>query len=92
VNEITILAALSQINRAAYQSRQIQAIKMRDRILENSVKILNYDSMTGNYNVQNTTGQIFSARAISNGTFALGSQVSLVAPIGGIPIIDAMPR
>lgn len=92
MNEITLLASLSQINRAAYQSRQIQAQKKSDRILENSVKILSYDSTTGNYNAQNTAGQIFSARAISNGTFALGSQVSLVAPIGGIPIIDAMPR
>jgi hypothetical protein len=92
MNEIALLASLSQVNRAAYQSRQVQAQKKSDRILENSVKILNYDADTGHYKVQNTAGKIFSARAISNGTFALGSQVSLVTPIGGIPIIDAMPR
>ena len=92
MNEITILAAISNINRAVYQSRQLQVQKARDRILENSVKILNYDAATAQYNVKNTAGQIFSARAISNGVFATGDQVSLVAPIGGIPIIDAMPR
>ncbi|MBN3875244.1 hypothetical protein [Nostoc sp. JL23] len=92
MNEITLLESLSQINRAAYQSSLVQAQKQRDRILENSVKVLNYDSVTTNYNVKNTAGQIFSARPISNGVFAIGNQVSLVAPIGGIPIIDAMPR
>ncbi|MBW4677137.1 MAG: hypothetical protein KME52_24970 [Desmonostoc geniculatum HA4340-LM1] len=92
MNEIILLAALSSTNRAAYQSRQVQAQKARDRVLENSVKILSYDSITGNYNVANTAGQIFSARPISNGVFAIGDQVSLVAPVGGIPIIDAMPR
>ncbi|MEH1808508.1 hypothetical protein [Nostoc sp.] len=92
MNEISVLANIAAINRSVYQARQVQIQKAHDRILENSVKILNYDSITGNYNVQNTAGQIFSARAISNGTFALGSQVSLVAPVGGIPIIDAMPR
>ncbi|MEH1902523.1 MAG: hypothetical protein V7L04_14160 [Nostoc sp.] len=70
----------------------MQAQKKSDRILENSVKILSYDAIIGNYNVQNTAGQIFSARAISNGVLATGDQVSLVAPVGGIPIIDAMPR
>ncbi|QLE47826.1 hypothetical protein FD724_07250 [Nostoc sp. C057] len=92
MSEITMLINLSLINRAGYQSRQVQARHKSDRILENSVKILNYDSNLGNYNVKNTAGQIFSARAISNGVFAIGDQVSLVAPVGGIPIIDAMPR
>ncbi|MEH2148616.1 hypothetical protein [Nostoc sp.] len=92
MNEITLLASLSQVNRAVYQSSLVQAQKQRDRILENSVKVLNYDADLGQYNVKNTVGQIFSARAISNGVFAIGDQVSLVAPVGGIPIIDAMPR
>lgn len=92
MNEISILQSLSLVNRCAYQSRQLQAQKKSDRALENSVKILNYDADTGNYRVQNTAGQIFSSRAISNGVFAIGDQVSLVAPIGGIPIIDAMPK
>ncbi|WP_445634570.1 hypothetical protein NSTC745_06391 [Nostoc sp. DSM 114161] len=92
MNEIKILETLSQINRAAYQARQVQAQKTRDRALENSVEILNYDSVTGNYKVRNTNGQMFSARPISNGVFAIGDRVSLVAPVGGIPIIDAMPR
>lgn len=92
MNESILLANITAVNRAAYQLRQVQAQKQRDRIQENSVKILNYDAELGQYNVQNTAGQIFSARAISNGVFAKGDQVSLVAPIGGIPIIDAMPR
>lgn len=92
MNEIMMLNSLATINRSIYQSRQLAAQKAVDRILENSVKILNYDAVTGNYNVQNTAGTIFSARPISNGVFATGDQVSLVAPVGGIPIIDAMPR
>ncbi|MEH2029803.1 MAG: hypothetical protein V7K67_09025 [Nostoc sp.] len=92
MQEIETLSQIASINRSAYQARQILAQKSSDRILENSVKILNYDAVTGNYNVQNTAGTIFSARAISNGVFAIGDQVSLVAPVGGIPIIDAMPR
>jgi hypothetical protein len=92
MDEIARLANLSLINRGIYQSKLCAAQKQSDRILENSVKVLNYDSITGNYNVKNTNGQIFSARAISNGVFAIGDQVSLVAPVGGIPIIDAMPR
>ncbi|MEH1976079.1 MAG: hypothetical protein V7L02_23270 [Nostoc sp.] len=92
MNEVSLLLSLSQINRTAYQLRQVEVQKRSDRVQENSVKILNYDSLTGNYNVKNTAGQIFSARAISNGVFAIGDQVSLVTPIGGIPIIDAMPR
>ena len=92
MNEIMMLNTLAAINRNTYQTHQVQAQKVVDRIIENSVKILNYDAITGNYNVRNTAGQIFSARAISNGVFAIGDQVSLVAPIGGIPIIDAMPR
>lgn len=87
-----ILKTLATVNRSTYQIRQMQAQKTADRILENSVEILNYDAAMGNYNVRNTNGQIFSARAISNGVFGIGDQVSLVAPIGGIPIIDAMPR
>ncbi|MFK0731419.1 MAG: hypothetical protein ACFKPT_02580 [Gloeotrichia echinulata GP01] len=92
MNEISLLQSLSLVNRSAYQSRQLQAQKKSDRTLENSVKILNYDADIGNYRVKNTAGKIFSARAISNGVFAIGDQVSLVAPIGGIPIIDAMSR
>lgn len=92
MSEIQILRSRSLINRNNYQNRQLQERKKSDRILENSVKILNYDATTGNYNVKNTNGQIFSSRAISNGVFAIGDQVSLVAPVGGIPIIDAMPR
>jgi hypothetical protein len=92
MNEISILRSLANINRGIYLSKQVQAQKAADRILENSVKILSYDSVTGNYNCENTNGQIFSARAISNGVFAISDRVSLVAPIGGIPIIDAMPR
>ncbi|MHC5779308.1 hypothetical protein [Nostoc sp.] len=92
MDETLILRSRSTINRATYYSKQVEAQKKSDRILENSVKILNYDAVTGNYNVQNTAGQIFSARPISNGVFATGDQVSLVAPVGGIPIIDAMPR
>jgi hypothetical protein len=92
MNETQILASLSLVNRGIYQSKLYAAQKQSDRILENSVKVLNYDSNLGNYNVKNTAGQIFSTRAISNGVFAIGDQVSLVAPVGGIPIIDAMPR
>lgn len=92
VDELKILAGISQINRNIYQSKQVQAQNKSDRIQENSVKILNHDALTGNYNVKNTAGQVFSARAISNGVFAIGDQVSLVTPVGGIPIIDAMPR
>ena len=92
MNETFILQSAANINRAIYQSRQVQAQKAADRILENSVKILSYDADLGQYNVKNTAGQIFSARAISNGVFAIGDQVSLVAPVGGIPIIDSMPR
>ncbi|MEH1777113.1 hypothetical protein [Nostoc sp.] len=92
MNEISLLLSLSQINRASYRLRQVEVQKRSDRILENSVKVLSYDSVTTNYNVKNTAGQTFSARPISNGVFAIGDQVSLVAPVGGIPIIDAMPR
>lgn len=92
MDEISILQSLANVNRGIYQAKLVQIQKATDRILENSVTILNYDAVTGNYNVQNTSGQIFSARAISNGVFAIGDQVSLVAPVGGIPIIDAMPR
>ncbi|HYX17295.1 MAG TPA: hypothetical protein VE944_23660 [Nostoc sp.] len=92
MSEASMLMNLSLINRAGYQSRQVQVQSKSDHTLENSVKILNYDAQLGQYNVKNTAGQIFSARAISNGVFAIGDQVSLVAPVGGIPIIDAMPR
>ncbi|MBD2489003.1 hypothetical protein [Aulosira sp. FACHB-615] len=93
MNEIYLLATTSAVNRAAYQQRQVQQIKQSDRAQENTVKILGYDSETGHYKVSNSAGQIFSARAISNsGALAKGSQVSLVTPVGGIPIIDAMPR
>ncbi|HYW20248.1 MAG TPA: hypothetical protein VE956_13250 [Nodularia sp. (in: cyanobacteria)] len=92
MSEIQILRSLASTNRGIYHSKLVQAQKAADRIQENSVKILNYDAQLGQYNVRNTAGQIFSARAISNGVFAIGDQVSLVAPIGGIPIIDAMPR
>ncbi|BBD69535.1 hypothetical protein NIES4072_31320 [Nostoc commune NIES-4072] len=92
MDEISILRSLASTNRSIYQSKLVSAQKASSRILENSVKILNYDADLGQYKVKNTAGQIFSARAISNGVFAIGDQVSLVAPIGGIPIIDAMPR
>ncbi|MEH2393691.1 MAG: hypothetical protein V7K21_19190 [Nostoc sp.] len=92
MNEISILRSLGLTNRGIYHSKLVQTQKTSDRILENSVKILNYDAQVGQYNVQNTAEQIFSARAISNGVFAIGDQVSLIAPVGGIPIIDAMPR
>lgn len=93
MNEIALLATTAAINRASYQHRQVQSQKKSDRTQENTAKILGYDSEIGHYRVSNSAGQIFSARAISNsGALAKGSQVSLVAPIGGIPIIDAMPR
>lgn len=92
MNEIAILNAVSQINRAAYQSRQVQQQRKSDRLQENSVTILGYDSATGRYKVKNAAGQVFSARAISNGGFGRGDTVSLSTPIGGIPIIDAMTR
>jgi hypothetical protein len=92
MNEIKILENLALINRGIFQSNLCTAQKRSDRNLENSVIILGYDADAGHYKVKNTIGQIFSARAISNGVFAIGDQVSLVAPVGGIPIIDAMPR
>jgi hypothetical protein len=92
MNEMQILASLQIVNRGIYQSKLCAAQKQERSVIENSVKILNYDSITGNYNVKNTAGQIFSSRPISNGIFAIGDQVSLVAPIGGTTIIDAMPR
>ncbi|MEH1821529.1 MAG: hypothetical protein V7L31_21020 [Nostoc sp.] len=92
MDELSILRSLANTNRSIYHSKLVQAQKATDRILENSVKILNYDADTGNYRAKNTAGTIFSARAISNGVFAISDQVSLVAPVGGIPIIDAMPR
>ncbi|MBD2437371.1 hypothetical protein [Nostoc sp. FACHB-110] len=92
MNELSILQSLSLMNRASYQQKQVQIQKRIDRTQEATVKIIGYDSETGHYRVSNAAGQIFSARAISNGVLAKGDQVSLVTPIGGIPIIDAMPR
>lgn len=92
MNEISLLQSLSLVNRAAYQNRQVQAQKISDRSQELSVKILGYDADTGNYRVKDTTGKITFSRAISNSAaLSKGNQVSLVSPIGGIPIIDAMP-
>ncbi|MBD2771182.1 hypothetical protein [Iningainema tapete] len=93
MKEIELLRNISIQNRHTYQVKQIGIQKARDRILEHSTRILGYDSTTGNYQVQNANGQIFSARAISNSSaLCKGANVSLVAPVGGIPIIDAMPR
>ncbi len=93
MNEISLLQNLAIGNRVSYQAKQVQSQKTSDRIQENSVKILGYDASTGHYKVQNVSGQIFSARAISNSAaLSKGTQVSLVTPVGGIPIIDAMPR
>lgn len=93
MNELSILKSISLINRATYQSKQVQERKKSDRIQEESVEILGYDAATGYYKVRNTNGKISLAKSISNsGALSRGTQVSLVTPIGAVPIIDAMPR
>ena len=93
MNEISILKTTTIANRGAYQQKIIQAQKERTQQQEYTATILGYDSATGNYNVQNETGSVVSARAISNSSaLCKGAAVSLVTPRGGIPIIDAMPR
>lgn len=88
-----MLQTRALINRTAYQARQVQVQKRSDRTQEQSAKIVNYDPSTGYYKVINTSGQTFLAKAISNsGALSKGAQVSLVIPVGGVPIIDAMPR
>lgn len=92
-NEITSLTSISKLNRAAFRTKAAQAQKTRDRTTESTATILGYDSTTGNYRVQNADGKVISARAISNSSaLHKGASVSLVAPQGGTPIIDAMPR
>jgi hypothetical protein len=92
MNEIAMLQNLAIANRTAYRNKQSQSQKVSDRASENSAQILGYDSTTGRYRVQNSKGQIFSAKAISNsGALAKGNKLSLSTPVGGIPIIDAMP-
>ncbi|MFB2769832.1 hypothetical protein ACE1AT_11165 [Pelatocladus sp. BLCC-F211] len=92
MNEISTLMQISQINRTAYRSRQIQAQKTSDRTQEFSAQVLGYDPTTGQYRVKNTNGKIFFSRAISNSSaLCKRANISLVSPIGGTPIIDGMP-
>ncbi len=93
MDEIKLLEKLSHLNRGSYQSRQVQIQKAMDRKQEHTATILGYESSSGNYSVQDATGRVLIARAISNSSaICLGASVSLVTPAaGGIPIIDAMP-
>lgn len=93
MNEISLLAEASRLNRSSYSSRLCQIQKASDRKQEQTAIILGYEPSSGNYSVQDATGRVHIARAISNSSaICLGASVSLVTPaVGGIPIIDAMP-
>lgn len=92
-NELKILASLSLINRSVYQSKQVQQRKSREFSQESTVKILGYDPSTGQFKVKDATGKISNAKTITNsGALEIGSQIEMVSPLGGTPIIDGMPR
>lgn len=93
MSEIQTLRSQSIVNRGIYQFKQVQERKKSDALQETNVKILGYDSTTGHFQIIDATGKISNARTITNsGALEIGSQLEMVSPLGGIPIIDGMPR
>ncbi|MEH1780891.1 MAG: hypothetical protein V7L26_17610 [Nostoc sp.] len=94
MQEIETLSQIASINRTSYFKKVHDNQIARDRMQEQQVKILGFDTTISCYNVQHLDGTIGFAKAISNSSnLCKDAYVSLVRPAGTqTAIIDTTPR